>query len=55
MLRQARQKLDDGGIGNNVVLSKMDAHELEFGDETFDHSRAHALSVVSKPAGSSLR
>ena len=50
MLRQARQKLDDGGIGNNVVLSKMDAHELEFGDETFDHSLiAHALSVVSKP------
>jgi len=51
MLRQARQKLDDGGIGSNVVLSKMDAHELEFDDETFDHSLvAHALSVVSKPS-----
>ncbi len=50
MLRQARQKLDDGGIGSNVVLSKMDAHELEFDDNTFDHSLvAHALSVVSKP------
>ena len=50
MLRQARQKLDDGGIGSNVVLSKMDAHELEFGDNVFDHSLvAHALSVVSKP------
>jgi len=50
MLRQARQKLDDGGIGSNVVLSKMDAHELEFDDDTFDHSLvAHALAVVSKP------
>ena len=51
MLRQARQKLDDGGIGGNVVLSKMDAHELGFDDDTFDHSLvAHALSVVSKPS-----
>ena len=51
MLRQARQKMDDGGIGSNVVLSKMDAHELGFDDNTFDHSLvAHALSVVSKPS-----
>ena len=50
MLSQARRKLDNGGIGGNVVLTKMDAHELEFGDDTFDHSLvAHALAVVSRP------
>ena len=50
MLSQARRKLDNGGIGGNVVLTKMDAHELEFDDDTFDHSLvAHALAVVSKP------
>ena len=45
MLGRQDKKLDDGGIGRNVVLSKMDAHELEFDDDTFDHSLvAHALS-----------
>ena len=49
MLRQARQKLDDGGIGDNVVLSRMDAHELEFGDETFDHSLICLLYTSPSP------
>jgi len=50
MLKQARQKLDKGKIGRNVTLSKMDAHDIEFDDHTFDHSLvAHALAVVAKP------
>jgi len=50
MLERGRGRLDELGR-ENVDLRLMDARELRFGDETFDHVLApYVISVVPEPA-----
>jgi len=50
MLAKARKRIDAGEINAKVKLQEMDAHHLEFEDDSFDHSViAHAIAVVGKP------
>jgi phosphatidylethanolamine/phosphatidyl-N-methylethanolamine N-methyltransferase len=50
MLELGRDRLDELGR-ENVDLRLMDARELSFGDETFDHVLApYVISVVPEPA-----
>ena len=49
MLKEARKKLDKFGI-KNVTLIEMDASNLAFGDDSFDHViSTHVISVVPDP------
>jgi phosphatidylethanolamine/phosphatidyl-N-methylethanolamine N-methyltransferase len=50
MLKKAQKRLDKGKIAAEVTLHQMDAHKLEFDDDTFDHAVvAHAIAVVAEP------
>ena len=50
MLKKARKKIDKGEVAAEVTLHQMDAHKLEFDDDTFDHAVvAHAIAVVAEP------
>jgi len=50
MLVKARKRFENGEIGADVNIQKMDAHKLEFTDKQFDHSVvAHTLAVVADP------
>ncbi|HIF05150.1 MAG TPA: methyltransferase domain-containing protein [Candidatus Poseidoniales archaeon] len=50
MLAKARKRIDAGEISAEVKLQEMDAHHLEFEDDSFDHSViAHAIAVVGDP------
>jgi len=50
MLRKAQRRLARTPVPATVRLHHMDAHRLEFDDDTFDHSLvAHALTVVQEP------
>jgi len=49
MLREARENLKEG-IAADVRLHHMDAHQLEFDDDSFDCAIiAHAIAVVAEP------
>lgn len=49
MLKEARKKLDKHGI-KNVTLLEMDASNLAFEDDSFDHViSTHVISVVPDP------
>lgn len=49
MLKEARKKLEKHGI-KNVTLLEMDASNLAFGDDSFDHViSTHVISVVPDP------
>jgi len=50
MLKKAQKRLDKGEVVAEVRLHQMDAHKLEFDDDTFDHAVvAHAIAVVAEP------
>lgn len=50
MLKKARKRIDKGEVAAEVTLHQMDAHKLEFDDDTFDHAVvAHAIAVVAEP------
>ena len=50
MLKKAQKRLDKGEVAAEVTLHQMDAHKLEFDDDTFDHAVvAHAIAVVAEP------
>ena len=50
ILKKAQKRLDRGEVVADVTLYQMDAHKLEFIDETFDHAVvAHAIAVVAEP------
>ena len=50
MLKKAQKRLDRGEVAADVTLYQMDAHKLEFTDDTFDHAVvAHAIAVVAEP------
>jgi phosphatidylethanolamine/phosphatidyl-N-methylethanolamine N-methyltransferase len=50
MLKKARKRIDKGEVTAEVTLHQMDAHKLEFNDDTFDHAVvAHAIAVVAEP------
>ena len=50
MLKMAQKRLDKGEVVAEVRLHQMDAHKLEFDDDTFDHAVvAHAIAVVAEP------
>ena len=49
MLREARKKITERGLGNATVF-QADAMRLPFADSTFDHVfMSHVISVVSDP------
>lgn len=50
MLKKARKRIDKDEVAAEVRLHQMDAHKLEFDDDTFDHAVvAHAIAVVAEP------
>ena len=50
MLAKARRKIEKGEVKAKVNIQHMDAHNLEFEDNQFDHSVvAHTLAVVADP------
>ncbi|MDQ1898846.1 class I SAM-dependent methyltransferase [Paracoccus sp. WLY502] len=50
MLEKARAKVAADGLANVAALHRMDARELAFPDESFDHVAAmHVISVVPDP------
>ena len=50
MLKKAQKRLDKAEVAAEVTLHQMDAHKLEFDDDTFDHAVvAHAIAVVAEP------
>ncbi len=50
MLKKAQERAINGEISAEVKFSQMDAHSLQFDDDSFDHSLiAHALAVVAEP------
>jgi phosphatidylethanolamine/phosphatidyl-N-methylethanolamine N-methyltransferase len=50
MLAKARKIIDSDKVLATVHLREMDAHHLEFEDNSFDHSViAHAIAVVGDP------
>jgi len=50
MLEKARAKVAAEGLQNVAALHRMDARELDFADESFDHVAAmHVISVVPEP------
>lgn len=50
MLEKARAKVVAQGLRNVVALQRMDARDLEFPDDSFDHVAAmHVISVVPEP------
>lgn len=50
MLEKARAKVAEERLGNVAALSRMDARELGFPDESFDHVACmHVISVVPEP------
>ena len=50
MLVKARKRIEKGEVEAEINIQQMDAHNLEFKDNQFDHSVvAHALAVVADP------
>ena len=50
MLVKARKRIKKGEVEADISIQQMDAHNLEFKDNQFDHSVvAHALAVVADP------
>jgi phosphatidylethanolamine/phosphatidyl-N-methylethanolamine N-methyltransferase len=50
MLAKAQEKIDRAGLRNVTGLHQMDAREMAFPDESFDHVAAmHIMSVVPEP------
>jgi phosphatidylethanolamine/phosphatidyl-N-methylethanolamine N-methyltransferase len=50
MLVKARAKVATEGLRNVAALHRMDARELDFSDDSFDHVAAmHVISVVPEP------
>lgn len=50
MLAKARAKVAEEGLGNVTALRRMDARELDFPAESFDHVACmHVISVVPEP------
>ena len=50
MLSKARAKVAEEGLTNVASLRRMDARELDFPDESFDHVACmHVISVVPEP------
>lgn len=50
MLEKARSRVAAEGLRNVAALCRMDARELDFPDESFDHVAAmHVISVVPEP------
>ena len=50
MLAKARAKVKEEGLTNVASLRRMDARELGFPDESFDHVACmHVISVVPEP------
>lgn len=50
MLFKARAKVAEEGLTNVAALRRMDARELDFPDESFDHVACmHVISVVPEP------
>jgi len=50
MLVKARKRIEKDEVEADINIQQMDAHNLEFKDNQFDHSVvAHALAVVADP------
>ena len=50
MLVKARKRIEKDEVEADINIQQMDAHNLEFKDNQFDHSVvAHSLSVVADP------
>ena len=50
MLVKARKRIEKGEVEADINVQQMDAHNLEFKDNQFDHSVvAHTLAVVADP------
>ena len=50
MLVKARKRQEKGDFAAKINFQQMDAHVLEFKDNTFDHTVvAHTLAVVAEP------
>jgi len=50
MLVKARKRMETGEVEADINIQQMDAHNLEFKDNQFDHSVvAHTLAVVAEP------